>query len=73
MKSNKTFDGKLMEQLDDDLNLTAGDDPEVRQRWLQLAIYQKYSAADQKIEFVVANVGRQKYLLPLYKAAIEMG
>jgi hypothetical protein len=59
--------------LDDDLNLTAGDDPEVRQRWLQLAIYQKYSAADQKIEFVVANVGRQKYLLPLYKAAIEMG
>ena len=32
--------------MDDDLILTAGVDPEVRQRWLQLAIYQKYSAAD---------------------------
>jgi len=58
MKSNKTFDETLMKFIDDDLNLTSGDDPEVRQRWLQLAIYQKYSAADEKIEFVVANVGR---------------
>ena len=58
MKSNKTFDETLMKFMDDDLSLTSGDDPEVRQRWLQLAIYQKYSAADEKIEFVVTNVGR---------------
>ena len=58
MKSNTTFDETLMKFMDDDLNLTLGDDPEVRQRWLQLSIYQKYSAADEKIEFVVANVGR---------------
>lgn len=62
-----------MKLMDDDLNLTAGDDPEVRKRWLQLAIYQKYDAANDKIEFVVANVGRQKYLTPIYKAAIDMG
>lgn len=58
MKSIKTFDETLMKHMDDDLNLTSGDDPEVRQRWLQLAIYQKYSAADKKIEDVVTNVGR---------------
>jgi len=46
MKNNKTFKLKLMKFMDDDLNLTAGVDPEVRQRWLQLAIYQEYSAAN---------------------------
>jgi hypothetical protein len=53
----KVKDG-LMAFIDQDLKLTEGDDPEVRQRWLQLAIYNNYSAADKKIEFVVGNVGR---------------
>lgn len=59
-----------MEFMDNDLSLTAGVDPEVRQRWLQLAIYQSYKAADNEIEVVVSKVGRQKYLKPIYQATI---
>lgn len=61
-----------MAKLDKDLDLTNGDDPEVRQRWLQLAILQKYDAVNDKINWVVSNVGRQKYLLPIYESAIYM-
>jgi hypothetical protein len=34
MKKNTTFNTTLMEFMDNDLSLTAGVDPEVRQRWL---------------------------------------
>ena len=73
MKSSSSFEKTLMEFMDKDLNLTAGDDPEVRQRWLQLAIQKKYDVANSKIEEVVGNVGRQKYLKPIYQATIDIG
>lgn len=73
MNKSSSFNTTLLAFMDKDLNLTTGDDPEVRQRWLQLAIQKKYDVANSKIEEVVGNVGRQKYLKPIYQATIDIG
>jgi len=44
---------------------------EILDEWLQMAIESRYEPADQRLEWFLTNVGRMKYLKPLYKELMK--
>ena len=58
-------------ELDAAWNLTATGNYEILDEWLQMAIESRYEPADQRLESFLINVGRMKYLKPLYKELMK--
>ncbi|NVB82870.1 MAG: M1 family metallopeptidase [Kofleriaceae bacterium] len=58
----------LCQGLDDTFKLTASTNFDVLVPWLTLALKSGYTAVMPRVEQVVAEVGRMKYLRPLYTA-----
>ncbi|CAI2361203.1 unnamed protein product [Moneuplotes crassus] len=58
----------ILEQIDKDYTLTTTIDPEQKYLWLQLCIMAGYDKAIPFADEFLGQVGRQKYLLPLYRA-----
>jgi leukotriene-A4 hydrolase len=55
-----------MAKLDSAFRFTQSGNSEILCAWLKLAIRHRYAAADQKLERFLMDVGRRKFLKPLY-------
>jgi len=53
--------------------LTEEVDPEVKQRWLPLCILKDYRVVDSTAKEFVGEMGRMKYLRPIYQALVDAG
>jgi len=62
--------GALLEALDSGFGLTTARNPEVLVAWLTLAVRSGYGPAVQRTEAFLGEVGRMKYLKPLYAALV---
>lgn len=60
-----------MSELDQAFNFTNTGNNEVLNAWLELSVKRSYKPADQAVEKFLVNVGRRKFLLPLYKELIK--
>ena len=60
----------LLEALDRTFGLTAARNPEVLVAWLTLAVRSGYAPAVHRTEAFLGEVGRMKYLKPLYAALV---
>ncbi|MDB5198416.1 MAG: Peptidase rane alanine aminopeptidase [Chitinophagaceae bacterium] len=60
-----------MVQLDKEFNFTPSGNSEVQAAWYVLAIHHQYHPADAYIEKFLTEVGRRKFLRPLYKEMIK--
>lgn len=58
----------ILEKIDSDYNLTLSIDPEQKAIWYQLGIMNNYEKVLPYTDEFLGSVGRQKYLLPLYRA-----
>jgi len=56
--------------LDNAFHFTTSGNSEVLAAWLLHAIHNNYTSADQALETFLINVGRRKFLVPIYKALI---
>jgi leukotriene A-4 hydrolase/aminopeptidase len=57
-----------MSELDKAFNFTNSGNAEVLAAWFLHAIRNNYTTADQALETFLTNVGRRKFLVPIYKA-----
>ena len=55
-----------MTELDNAFNLTKAGNSEIAFQWLMMAIKNKYSAADARLEEFLTNIGRRKFVRPLF-------
>ncbi|HZV68165.1 MAG TPA: M1 family metallopeptidase [Saprospiraceae bacterium] len=63
-----------MTDLDQAFKFTASNNSEIKDAWFKLAIYQGYGAKIMpEIRSFLVNVGRRKFLTPLYTALVEKG
>ena len=60
-----------MMRMDEEFNFTQSHNAEVQDVWYMLAIRHNYTAADPAIENFLINVGRRKFLTPLYKEFLK--
>jgi len=58
----------ILTQVDADYDCTNDMDPEVRQRWLPMGIYLAYEPAMDAAHTWVSEMGRNKYLDPIYQS-----
>jgi leukotriene-A4 hydrolase len=65
------LDGSRMGELDEAFHLTASGNSEILDVWLRLAIQHGYAPADQALERFLMNIGRRKFLEPLYKEMVK--
>jgi len=56
-----------MAALDDAFGFGSSGNNEILSSWLKLGIRHGYSALDERLEKFLMNVGRRKFLMPLYK------
>lgn len=61
----------IMAQIDKDQDITHTKDPECLQRWLPMSILKNYQPAIEVAHTFVQTVGRQKYIVPIYKALLD--
>ncbi|MDX5483175.1 MAG: leukotriene A4 hydrolase C-terminal domain-containing protein, partial [Hymenobacteraceae bacterium] len=59
-----------MAELDKAFNFTNSGNSEVLAAWFLHAIRNNYVTADQALETFLTNVGRRKFLVPIYRALI---
>ncbi len=67
----RTMSKTQMEGMDKAFGLTASGNSEILTEWLKLCITNKYEAAYPKLEEFLVNVGRRKFLKPLYSELIK--
>lgn len=67
----KALDSETCEWLDETFNLTASGNSEILCDWLEIAIRSGYKPAFPKVREFLGEVGRMKFLKPLYKALAE--
>lgn len=60
-----------MQDLDKAFNFTNSGNSEILAAWFIHAVQNKYSAAYPALEKFLVNVGRRKFLTPLYQALIK--
>ncbi len=60
-----------MEELDNDFHFTQSGNAEIADAWFLHCIKHNYSAAYSSMETFLVNVGRRKFLTPLYKEMIK--
>lgn len=65
------LDPTRMGDFDEAFEVTAKSNPEVLVPWLERAIRSGYEGSNVRLEKFLMSVGRQKYLVPLYKAMTE--
>jgi glucan-binding YG repeat protein len=70
---NLDTDLAIVTLIDDDLDITAETDPEVRQRWYTIGLYLNYTPVYDPAETWVGQIGRNKYLNSIYTALSESG
>lgn len=63
----------MIQRIDNDLNVTKSENPEIGQRWYPLVIAIGYQEAFPTIKDYVQSIGRQKYILPVYTALVKNG
>ncbi len=61
-----------LDKLDAAFGFTASGNAEILCAWLRLAIRARYAAADARVESFLFEVGRLKFLRPLYAALLEL-
>jgi aminopeptidase N len=64
-------DLKLMTALDQEFGFTDSGNSEIQCVWYTLAINRNYKVAYPEMKKFLINVGRRKFLLPIYKALIK--
>jgi leukotriene-A4 hydrolase len=64
----ETLTAEQMAALDATFHFTASGNSEIVCQWLLLAIPHHYAAADERLEAFLRDVGRRKFLKPLYTA-----
>ncbi|MFT7678050.1 MAG: leukotriene-A4 hydrolase, partial [Planctomycetota bacterium] len=60
-----------MPELDAAFSLTAAGNSEILAAWLELSIRQDYEPSYERLERFLLDVGRRKFLSPLYRALME--
>ncbi|MBI5363780.1 MAG: M1 family metallopeptidase [Planctomycetes bacterium] len=63
----ETLDARSMAELDARFALTKTKNCEIADVWLRLSIQHRYAAADARLEQFLTDIGRRKFLEPLYK------
>ena len=66
-----TLSAAQMAALDEAFGFTRSGNSEIVCQWLELSIRHGYAAADQRLEEFLRDVGRRKFLRPLYKALVQ--
>lgn len=69
----KELKADFMAKLDAEFNVTAIGNNEVLFEWLEQSIYRDYEAAFPRAEKFLIEIGRRKFLTPLYSAFKETG
>lgn len=62
---------KQMADLDKTFSFTASGNSEIQAAWYTLAVQKKYTPAYSNIETFLTEVGRRKFLMPLYKEMVK--
>jgi len=62
-----------MKALDKAFGLTRSTNSEVLFKWLQLAVRNRFTPAYPRLAEFLSQVGRRKFVLPLYEALVESG
>lgn len=60
-----------MSALDKEFNFTASGNAEIQAAWYTLSVQHKYEPAYPNIEKFLTEVGRRKFLMPLYKEMVK--
>lgn len=63
----------IMTAIDAALNCTGTNDPEIKERWFALGIYNDYTPTWTPAQNWVTSMGRNKYLNAIYQACAEAG
>ena len=66
-ESDGWLDEARMRRLDEVFAFTATENSEVLCVWLRLAVKNRYAEADERLEAFLYEVGRAKFLRPLYR------
>ena len=66
-----TMNLKQMKELDDAFYFTSSGNSEIQAAWFEHVIRHKYEPAYDELEEFLVNVGRRKFLEPLYRALAE--
>ena len=64
---------RILARIDQDLKVTGDINPEIGQRWYPLSIAQDYRPAFDAAKSYVQRIGRQKYIIPVYKSLVQNG
>jgi aminopeptidase N len=64
---------KRLAVLDRAFSLTKSGNYEILAQWLEVAVRRGYHRVDQRLEAFLMEVGRRKFLLPLYRSLVESG
>ena len=67
----ENISAKQMAEIDGEFKFTSSGNAEIQATWYTLAIRKKYLAAYPAIEKFLTEVGRRKFLIPLYKEMIK--
>jgi aminopeptidase N len=67
------FSSKDMADLDAAFAITQNTNSEVLFKWLELSILRKYEPAYPQVEKFLCEVGRRKFVLPLFEAMVQSG
>ena len=62
-----------MAELDGVYALTESTNYEILAQWLETSIGRNYRTADERLEGFLVEVGRRKFLMPLYEALVNAG
>jgi len=66
--SFEQVDLAIVTKIDEDLDITADEDPEVRERWYYVTLSLEYTPVYTPAEAWVGSLGSLKYLTPVYQA-----
>jgi len=69
--ANPALDARAMAELDRRFHLTESGNAEILCVWLRLAIQHGYAAPDAALERFLTDVGRRKFLEPLYRELVK--
>lgn len=73
MNSKDQVDIAILQKIDADLGITHTLDPEVKSNWFPLGIIKNYDIVTEPAHQFICQVGRLKYLKPIYQAMINAG
>lgn len=65
------LDTQKIKRIDSDNNITETEkNPEVNTLWYRMAIWKKHEKVDKYVEVFLGSIGRQKYIVELYRAYV---